>query len=126
MSLFIMLTFAQLIPVHAHGVKQVRKELTEQGYTDIEFQRRKPPFKLDACLKDDRHHLHVDYYGKIIKKSIIGSCGSASSDEDEPNGNTSVASETETEPESNETVSDEGAARAFRRWGVDIREPSTD
>jgi hypothetical protein len=33
----------------AHGVAKVRKELAEQGYKDLEFQRTRPPFKLDAC-----------------------------------------------------------------------------
>lgn len=61
-------------PVCAHNVERVRRELTEQGFEQLEFQRTKPPFKIDACRDGDRYHLHVDYYGKITEKIAIGSC----------------------------------------------------
>jgi len=61
-------------PVCAHGVERVRRELTEQGYEQLEFQRTKPPFKLDACRDGQRFHLHVDYYGKVTEQTSIGPC----------------------------------------------------
>ncbi len=62
-------------PACAHGVDRVRRELTDQGFEQLEFQRSKPPFKLDACRDGQRYHLHVDYYGKITEKTAIGPCG---------------------------------------------------
>jgi tetratricopeptide (TPR) repeat protein len=62
-------------PVCAHGVERVRRELREQGFEQLEFQKTKPPFKLDACRDGERYHLHVDYYGKITEKTAIGPCG---------------------------------------------------
>lgn len=65
--------------VCAHGVEGVRRELTEQGFEQLEFQRTKPPFKLDACRDGQRYHLHVDYYGKITEKTAIGPCSESGS-----------------------------------------------
>jgi hypothetical protein len=61
-------------PAYAHGVDRVRRELTEQGFEQLEFQRTKAPFKLDACRDGERFHLHVDWYGKITEQTPIGSC----------------------------------------------------
>jgi hypothetical protein len=67
--------FAWAAPVWAHDIDEVRSELRKQGYDQLEFQRTKPPFKLDACRGGQRFHLHVDYYGKITEQTPIGSCG---------------------------------------------------
>ena len=72
------LIFAALVwatPVWAHDIDEVRSELRKQGFDQLDFQRTKPPFKLDACRGGERFHLHVDYYGKIIEQTSIGSCG---------------------------------------------------
>lgn len=61
-------------PAYAHGVERVRRELTEQGYEQLEFQRTKPPFKLDACRDGQRYHLHVDFYGKLTEQTLLGPC----------------------------------------------------
>ena len=61
-------------PAYAHRAEQVRRELQLQGYDQIEFKRKKPPFWIDACLGAERLHLHVDYYGKITKKTATGPC----------------------------------------------------
>jgi hypothetical protein len=58
----------------AHGVGKVRRELSEQGFDQLEFSRTRPPFKLDACRGGERFHLHVDFYGKITEQTRIGSC----------------------------------------------------
>jgi len=132
--LLIILCVNQITPASAHGVARVRKQLKEQGYEQLEFRRRKPPFKLDACLDGERYHLRVDFYGKITKKTAFGSCdGDPDQQEDaEADDNTSTTSQEEqddstqesstSEPEDNDTISDEAAARAMRRWGVDLRE----
>ena len=65
-------------PAYAHGVERVQRELTEQGFVQLEFQRTKPPFKLDACRDGQRFHLHVDFYGKVTEQTPIGSCGEVS------------------------------------------------
>jgi hypothetical protein len=62
-------------PAWAHNVERVRRELLEQGYEQLEFQRTKPPFKLDACRDGEKFHLHVDYYGKVTEQTPIGPCG---------------------------------------------------
>ena len=67
--------FTWAAPVWAHNTEEVRRALREQGYDQLEFQRTKPPFKLDACRGGERFHLHVDYYGKITEQTSIGSCG---------------------------------------------------
>lgn len=59
----------------AHDIDEVRDALRQQGFDQLEFQRTKPPFKLDACRGGERFHLHVDFYGKIIEQTSIGSCG---------------------------------------------------
>lgn len=66
--------FTWAAPVWAHNTEEVRRSLREQGYDQLEFSRTKPPFKLDACRGGERFHLHVDYYGKIIEETSIGSC----------------------------------------------------
>jgi hypothetical protein len=71
----IFVAFAWAAPVWAHDIDEVRTELRKQGFDQLEFQRTKPPFKLDACRGGERFHLHVDYYGKIIEQTSIGSCG---------------------------------------------------
>jgi hypothetical protein len=61
-------------PAYAHGVERVRRELTQLGYEQLEFQRTKPPFKLDACRDGQRYHLHVDFYGKLTEQTLLGPC----------------------------------------------------
>lgn len=71
----IIATFAWAAPAWAHDVDEVREALRNQGFDQLEFQRSKPPFKLDACRGGERFHLHVDFYGKIIEQTSIGTCG---------------------------------------------------
>lgn len=61
-------------PAYAHKLKQVRRELNSQGYEQIEFERTKFPVWVNACRGGQRYHLHVDWYGKIKKKTRTGSC----------------------------------------------------
>ncbi len=61
-------------PASAHGVDRVRRELTDQGFEQLEFQRTKPPFKLDACRDGQRYQLHVDFYGKLMEQTLLGPC----------------------------------------------------
>jgi hypothetical protein len=70
----VLLTLYCTVPASAHGTKQVRRELTEQGFEQLEFQRTKPPFKLDACRDGQRYQLQVDYYGKLTEQTLLGPC----------------------------------------------------
>lgn len=108
--------------VRGHGVAKVRKELTEQGYVDLEFQRTRPPFKLDACKDGTIYHLHVDFYGKITEKKAIGDCRYdepvASQDddtikEDDPAGTEQPDSDTPSR------ITDDARSRGWRYWGKD-------
>ena len=113
------LTVGCLSQAFAHGVKKVRRELIEKGYEQLEFQRTRPPFKLDACLDGERYHLHVDYYGKMTEKTHIGSCEVAEiKQKAKERKKTATVSKSKAE---NCEVSDEAAARAITRWGVDLR-----
>jgi hypothetical protein len=87
--IFVALSSAQ--PLCAHNVERVRRELTEQGFDQFEFQRTKPPFKLDACRDGERFHLHVDYYGKITEQTPLGSCTESSSADRTPSTELSPA-----------------------------------
>lgn len=73
-AVLVLLALGWVAPAYAHGVERVRRELTEQGYTQLEFQRTKPPFKLDACRDGQRYHLHVDFYGKFTEETLLGPC----------------------------------------------------
>ena len=98
----------------AHGVGKVRKELTEQGYEDLEFQRTRPPFKLDACKDGTIYHLHVDFYGVVTKKEAVGDCnggGTATIDDG------STAEDDATDEDSR--ITDQARSRAWRYWGND-------
>lgn len=88
--LIAIVTVCHVTSVCAHGVSRVRKELKEQGYEQLEFQRRKPPYKLDACRDGQRYHLHVDFYGKITQKSAAGDCDQESSDAPAPDDDSAV------------------------------------
>jgi hypothetical protein len=63
---FVLVTGAWGIPAYAHGVDRVRRELAEQGFEQLEFQRTKPPFKLDACRDGQRYHL--------TEQTLLGPC----------------------------------------------------
>lgn len=93
----------------------MRKELTEQGYADLEFQRTRPQFKLDACKDGTIYHLHVDFYGKITETIAIGDCdgdvGSATADDPNTAEGESAGEET--------GITDQARSRAWRYWGND-------
>jgi len=107
----------------AHGVSKVRKDLLDQGYEDLDFQRKKPPFKLDACQDDKRYHLHVDFYGKIIKRTAIGECEGVNTDASRDGNDDGVEDsddKTVVGDESGENkITDEARSRAWRYWGKD-------
>ncbi len=71
-------------PAYAHNVERVRRELSAQGFEQLEFQTTKAPFKLDACRDGQRFHLHVDWYGKVTEQTPIGPCGGDAARAPEP------------------------------------------
>jgi len=95
-----------------HGADRVRRELSDQGFDQIEFTVAKAPFQVNACRGGERFHLHIDYFGKVTQETRIGPCDrEASSD----SGRT-----TEKEATSGEdTPIDPNATRAWRYWGRD-------
>lgn len=66
--------FGVAASAYAHNTERVRRELEQQGYDQIEFKRTKPPFWVDVCRGPEQLHLHVDYYGKITKETVTGTC----------------------------------------------------
>ena len=62
------------MPTYAQNVEQVQRKLKLEGYDQIEFTRTKVPFRVNVCRKDWRLHLHIDYYGKVTKRTLIGFC----------------------------------------------------
>lgn len=59
---------------YAHGSSQVRYELREQGYSNLQFIVDEAPFQVNACRDGQRYHLHVDWYGRITERAYIGQC----------------------------------------------------
>ena len=49
----------------AHDAPQVRYELRERGYYQIQFLVNQAPFQVNACRYGDRYHLNVDWYGRV-------------------------------------------------------------
>ena len=65
------------LPARAHEASQVRYELRQRGYYDIQFIVSEPPqFQVDACRDGERFHLHVDFYGRVTERSAVGRCRS--------------------------------------------------
>ena len=62
-------------PASAHDASQLRYELREQGYTQLQFIVDEAPFQVNACRDGERYHLHVDWYGRISERARIGECG---------------------------------------------------
>lgn len=78
--------------VSAHKAQQVRSDLESRGYDRIEFKRTKPPFRIEACLGEQLFDLRVDFYGKITKKTVTGTCpGRAAADDGIVTENSSIA-----------------------------------
>jgi hypothetical protein len=113
----IMLAFATSGAAVAHGVGKVRKELTDQGYEDLEFQRTRPPFKLDACKDGTIYHLHVDFYGKIIQKKAVGDCSGV-----EPAVTDDGSAAEDDAADQDTRITDQARSRAWRYWGNDYIE----
>ena len=64
-----------VLPVSAHEPSQVRYELGQRGYYDIQFIVAEPPqFQVNACRDGERFHLHVDFYGHVTERSRVGRC----------------------------------------------------
>ena len=63
------------LPASAHEASQVRYELGQRGYYDIQFIVAEPPqFQVNACRHGERFHLHVDFYGHVTERSRVGRC----------------------------------------------------
>jgi len=116
---------------YAHNVERVRRELTAQGFEQLEFQRTKAPFKLDACRDGEKFHLHVDYYGKVMEQTPIGSCGEDAAQEPSsepppvagPAVELSEAAPAQSGDKSSPDESRERCARYFPELGETIRVP---
>lgn len=62
-------------PARAHDASQVRHELRDRGYYEIQFLVAEPPhFQVNACHAGERYHLHLDYYGNVRERRSIGPC----------------------------------------------------
>ena len=114
---FVVIAIAASSAVFAHGVGKVRKELTDQGYEDLEFQRTRPPFKLDACKDGTIYHLHVDFYGKIIQKKAVGDCSGG-----EPAVTDDGSAAEDDAADQDTRITDQARSRAWRYWGNDYIE----
>ena len=58
----------------AHDASQVRYELQNRGFYQIQFIEDEAPFQVNACRDGERFHLHVDWYGRITEQSPLGPC----------------------------------------------------
>lgn len=111
-GIILLVILASVTNVYAHKAEQVRRELQSQGYDQIEFKRTKPPFWIDACLGAELLHLHVDYYGKVTKKTVTGPCRGRESPE-------AAAVETEAASPGRAVVVNENSSISTARQEVD-------
>lgn len=58
----------------AHDAQLLRYELQDRGYYSIRFLVPEAPFQVNACRGETRFHLHVDWYGRITERAVIGPC----------------------------------------------------
>ena len=58
-----------------HTTSQVRYELRERGFYNLQFIEDEAPFQVNACRDGERFHLHIDWYGRITEQSPLGPCG---------------------------------------------------
>ena len=58
----------------AHDASELRYELRQQGYSQIQFIVDHAPFQVNACRDGRRYHLHADWYGHITERAPIGVC----------------------------------------------------
>ena len=67
-------SFGFATAANAHGAAQVRSELRQDGYYQIQFIEDEAPFQVNACRGGQRYHLHIDWYGRVTERSPIGEC----------------------------------------------------
>ena len=65
-------------PANAHSPQAVRYKLQDHGYSRIRFTDRVLPiYQLNACRRGRRFHMHVNYYGEVVRRERIGYCPDA-------------------------------------------------
>lgn len=60
----------------AHDAREVRSDLRDRGYYQIQFIEDEAPFQVNACRDGERFHLHINWYGHVTERSPLGPCGS--------------------------------------------------
>lgn len=66
------------VQAEAHSPQAVRYKLRDSGYSRIRFTDRVLPiYQLNACRGGRRFHLHVNYYGEVVRRYSIGWCSNA-------------------------------------------------
>lgn len=97
----------------------------------MEFQRTRPPFKLDACKDGTIYHLHIDFYGKVNQKTAIGECDGGSTDapRDDSDGRVEDSGDETVVDDADlgeNKITDEARSRAWRYWGTDPNATNSD
>ena len=63
-------------PASAHTPQKVRYMLQDRGFYRIHFtDRYLPTYRLNACRRGKRFHLHVNFYGEVTLLERTGWCG---------------------------------------------------
>ena len=55
-------------------VHAARDTLYRRGYYDVQLERSSLPYSFNACKRDIRYHIHVDYYGGLVEIEAVGRC----------------------------------------------------
>jgi hypothetical protein len=72
-------------PVHA--LYEAEATLHRHGYHDVRIERATLPYSFNACKRDTRYHIHVNYYGDLVQVDPIGPChGNGYGYRSEPDG----------------------------------------
>ena len=59
----------------AHSLYEAKDTLYGLGYYDIQVERASLPYSFNACKRGVRYHIHINWYGDLVKVDELGSCG---------------------------------------------------
>ena len=58
----------------AHTLDEAEETLYGLGYYNVRVERASLPYSFNACKRDSRYHIHVDYYGTLVQVDRLGPC----------------------------------------------------
>lgn len=59
---------------HAHTLYEAKAKLYDLGYYSIRTERARRPYSFNACKRDVRYHIHINWYGDLVQVDAVGPC----------------------------------------------------